>query len=462
MTDVRERSDTTTTSDIAVSQLAAQFRGELVRPGDAGYDHARTIFNSMIDRRPGLIARCAGTDDVAAAVDFGRERGMLVSIRGGGHNVAGNAVCDGGLVIDLSRMKQIEVDPDARTVRAEGGVTWGELDQATQAHALATTGGVVSTTGIAGLTLGGGIGLLARRFGLASDNLLSVEIVTADGQLRTASATEHPDLFWAVRGGGGNFGVVTSLTYQLHPVGPTVLGGIIIHAFDRAHDVFRFYRDEIVGAPDELTVYPGMLTGPEGDPLVALVVCYSGPLDQAERIVAPLRNFGPPVADLLTEMPYTAVQQLFDAAYPSGRRNYWKSNFTDALSNEAIDTAISWFQKVPSPWSTAALEHLGGAVSRLDRDATAFNQRDAQHTWTIASGWADPAEDEVNIQWTRDFWQAMQPFTRPSVYVNYLQADEHDRIRAAYGDKYDRLAAIKATYDPSNLFRMNQNIEPAN
>jgi FAD/FMN-containing dehydrogenase len=358
-------------------------------------------------------------------------------------------------------MKQIEVDPEARSVRAGGGVTWGELDQATQAHALATTGGVVSTTGIAGLTLGGGIGLLARRFGLASDNLLAVEIVTADGQLRTASATEHSDLFWAVRGGGGNFGVVTCLTYQLHPVGPEVFGGIVIHPFDRARDVFRFYRDEIAGAPDELTVYPGMLTGPDGDLLVALVVCYSGPIDQTERILAPLRSFGPPVADLLTEMPYTAMQQLFDPAYPSGRRNYWKSNFTDELSDEAIDTAIAWFQKVPSPWSTAALEHLGGAVSRIDRDATAFSQRDAQHTWTIASGWADPAEDEVNIQWARDFWQAMQPFTRPGVYVNYLQADEQDRIRAAYGDKYDRLATLKATYDPTNLFRMNQNISPA-
>jgi FAD/FMN-containing dehydrogenase len=460
MTSVQAEADVTTPSDGAIQVLADQLRGQVIRAGDAEYDAARAIFNAMIDRKPALIARCATADDVVAAVTFAREQNMLVSIKGGGHNVAGNAVCDGGLVIDLSSMKGIQVDPAARTVRAEGGVLWQEFDAATQEHGLATTGGAVSTTGIAGLTLGGGIGFLVRRFGLASDNLLAVEIVTADGQVRTASASEHPDLFWGVRGGGGNFGVVTEFTYRLHPVGPTVMGGLLIHPFERARDVFTFYRDFAPTAPDELTVIPGMLTGPDGNRIVAFVVCYSGPLEESERVLGPLRGFGPPVADLLAPMPYTSVQQLFDPAYPAGRRNYWKSSFVDDFSDAAIDTLIEWFAKVPSPWTAAAFEHLGGRVSRINADATAFSQRGARYNFLITSGWADPAEDEANIRWTRDFWQAMQPHARAAAYVNYLAAEEQDRIAAAYGDKYERMVALKTTYDPTNLFRMNQNIKP--
>jgi FAD/FMN-containing dehydrogenase len=461
MTGVHATTDQLSRIEDAMRSLQESFRGPLLRPGDAEYDEARTVWNAMIDRKPAIIAQCTSSGDVSAVVNAAREHELLLSIHGGGHNVAGNAVCDGGLMIDLSLMRGIEVDSDARIVRAEGGVLWGEFDAATQAHGLATTGGTVSTTGIAGLTLGGGIGLLGRRFGLACDNLLSVEVVTADGQPRTASETEHADLFWAIRGGGGNFGVVTSFTYRLHPVGPTVIGGLLIHPLERAREMFRFYRDWIPSAPEELTVLPGMLTGPDGNRLAVFIVCYSGPLEEGERVLAPLRAFGPPVADLIAETPYLSVQQLFDPGYPSGRRNYWKSSFADELSDGAIDTLVSHFERVPSPLTALAYEHLGGAIDRVETEATAFSQRGAAFNLLITSGWENPADDEVNIRWTRDLWEAMQPFSRAAAYVNYLSEGEQDRVRAAYGEKYDRMVALKTTYDPTNLFRMNQNIKPA-
>jgi hypothetical protein len=458
---------TTTGEDAALEEAAVEefevgLRGELLRPGDDGYEEARTVWNAMIDKRPALIVRCAGAADVIRSINLARINELLVAVRGGGHDVAGTAVCDGGLVIDLSRMKGMRVDPTRRTVRAEPGLTWGEFDQETQAFGLATTGGFVPTTGIAGLTLGGGLGNLMRRFGLACDNLLSVDIVTAEGQLLTASTTENEDLFWGVRGGGGNFGIVTSFEYEVHPVGPMVLGGLILHPLARAKEVARFYREFTSTSPDELTIHLAFVTSPDGQPVVAFVICYSGPIDEGEEIIRPLHEFGSPVADMAGPMPYTAVQALGGDLYPDGRWNYWKSNFLQEVSDEAIDTMIEQFSAVPSPFTVAALEQLGGGVSRVGEDETAFGDRSAPYSLIITGEWADPAETDSNVEWTRDFWEAMQPFTRDAVYVNYMDIrDEADRIKAAYGaEKYERLAALKNKYDPTNLFRLNKNIQP--
>jgi hypothetical protein len=345
----------------AVAEFKASLRGEMLCHSDAGYDAARTVFNAMIDRHPGVIVPCTGVADVISAVNFARTHQLLVAVRGGGHNVVGNATCDGGLVIDLSRMKGIRVDSIGRTARAEGGVTWGEFDRETQVFGLASTGGIVPTTGIAGLTLGGGHGYLMRRFGLACDNLLSADIVTADGQLQTASATQNADLFWGVRGGGGNFGVVTSLEYRLHSVGPRVLGGLIIHPLPSTREVLRFYREFAPTAPDELTVYLAIVTPPGGERVVVFLVCYNGPLEKGEHALRPLRAFGSPVADTVGPTPYTALQALVADTEPPGLLNYWKSSFIYDLSDDAIDTMVAQFEAVPSPWSHAALEHLGGA-----------------------------------------------------------------------------------------------------
>jgi FAD/FMN-containing dehydrogenase len=452
---------TTAPSSTAIGELRAGFRGRVLEPSDGGYDAARKVDNAMIDRRPALIARCAGVADVLGAVRFAREHGLLVSIRAGGHNVAGNAVCDGGLMIDVSSMKGVRVDPVARTARAEAGVTWGELDAETQAFGLATTGGVISTTGIAGLTLGGGVGWLNGRFGLACDNLVAADVVTADGRFVHASEHENSDLFWGLRGGGGNFGLVTSFEYRLHAVGPMVLSGPLFHPAARAREVLRFYREFTAGEPDELTTYAGLLTGPDGAPLVGIVPCYAGPPEEGERLVGRLRKFGPPVADMLGPMPYVAVQKMFNDAFPPGRYNYWKSSLAPEITDQLIDAVIEHMARVPSPHTAVMLEHYHGAYARPAVGATAYSHRRPTYDVVIIANWTDPKDNARNIAWARDLFAAVQPQVSRAAYVNFLDGDEGaDRIRAAYGENYDRLVALKRTYDPTNFFRMNQNIRP--
>lgn len=440
--------------------VRAGLRGELLRTGDDGYDAARKVWNAMTDNRPAIIARCAGAADVIHCVRFAREHDLLVSVRGGGHNVAGNAVCEGGLMIDLSPMKSVRVDPVARTARAEPGVLWGEFDRETQAFGLATTGGQVSTTGIAGLTLGGGEGWLASKYGYAVDNLLSADVVTADGRLTTASATTNEDLFWALRGAGHNFGVVTSFEYRLHPVS-TVLGGMVFHPFERAKDVLQFYREFTTSLPDELTTIAGVLTAPDGNRVVALVACYAGALDEGERVLASLRRFGPPVGDTIGPIPYTAMQTLFDAAFPPGRLNYWKGSLMTQLSDQVIEEIVEHARRIPSPFSAVMIPHYHGAFSRVDKRDTAYYHRDLQYELIIVSSWIDPVDSEANISWTRDLFQAVQRHVSRAVYVNMLDRDEGElRVQEAYGANYERLVALKNKYDPTNFFRLNQNIKP--
>jgi FAD/FMN-containing dehydrogenase len=453
----------TVLKDTAIEAFRTRVRGELLRPVDAGYEEARHVWNGMIDRRPALIVCCTGVADVLAAVQFARTHELLVAVRGGGHNVAGHAVCDGGLMIDLSRMKGLRVDPVQRTARAQPGLTGGEFDRETQVFGLATPLGYISTTGIAGLTLGGGYGWLARSYGLASDNLLSVDLVTADGQCLTASATEHPDLFWGVRGGGGNFGIVTSFEYQLHPVGP-VLGGMLIYPFAQAKAVLQFHREFISTAPDAYTCFPALGTSPAGEAVALLRVCYNGSLEEGERVLRPLRAFGSPLADLIAPKAYTALQSMYDAGAPHGIHVYWKSNAITELSDEAIDTMIAHCASRPAPQCGMALGQLGGAVSHMAPDATAFNHRNVRYDFISAGQCMDPAQAAACIRWAREFWEAMQPFSTGGVYVNYLgqEADEGaERVQAAYGPaKYARLVALKNKYDPTNFFRLNQNIKP--
>jgi FAD/FMN-containing dehydrogenase len=444
----------------AVQAFAADLRGQVLRRGDDGYDAARKVWNGMIDRRPALIARVAGAADVAAAIRFARAHDMALSIKGGGHNVAGKAVCDGGLLIDPSAMKSIRVDPVSRTVRAEPGVVGAELDRETQAFGLATPVGTVSSTGIAGLTLGGGQSWLASKHGLAIDNLLSVDIVTADCELRTASATQNPDLFWAVRGAGHNFGVVTSFEYRVHPVG-SVLGGLVVHPLARATEVLRFYRDFTADQPDALQTWAGILTLPDGNRVVALVPCHAGPLDEGERLVAPLRRFGAPILDTVAPTPYVAMQQIFDAAFPPGRLNYWKSALAGRLADEVIAAAVDFAQRMPSPHTVILFAELHGAYSRVPKTETAYFHRDLQYDFILLSGWTDPADTQRNTDWTRELFATCEPHLARAAYVNDLGDEGEDRARSAYADNYPRLAALKAKYDPTNLFRLNQNIKPA-
>jgi len=445
----------------AVGGLRARMRGSILTAADAGYDDARRIWNAMIDKRPAVIARCAGEADVIEAVRFAAAHQLLVSVRGGGHNVAGTAVCEGGLMIDLSPMKGIRVDAAARTAWAQPGVLWQEFDQATQAFELATTGGVVGETGIAGLTLGGGVGWLVRKHGLSCDNLLAADVVTADGQLRHASTAENSDLFWALRGGGGNFGVVTSFQYRLHPLS-TILGGLIIHPRSAARDVIRFHRDFITSAPEELTSYVALLTSPDGHPVVALASCYCGDLQEGERVLRPMREFGSPLLDDMKPMPYAGVQGLFGPGFPWGRRNYWKSSFLRELSDAGVNAVVEQADRVQSPLSAVVLEYYGGAASRVATDATAFPHREATYNVVILGQWSDVAEDQVHIRWARDCWEAFRPWSSGAVYMNALSEGEcAASVRDAYGSNYARLAAIKAAVDPNNLFRLNQNIAPA-
>jgi FAD/FMN-containing dehydrogenase len=446
----------------AAAEVANNFSGQLLRPADAGYEEARRVHNGLIDKRPALIARCRAVADVVGAVNLSHTLGLEIAIRGGGHNVAGRATIDGGLMIDLAPMKDIHVDPKNRTARAQGGVTWAELNRETQLHGLAVTGGAVSSTGIAGLTLGGGLGWLMGKHGLALDNLLSVELVTAEGNVVRASKQEEPDLFWAVRGGGGNFGVATSFEYRLHPVGPTVAGGLIAHPFEHAREVMRFYRDRTAKLPDEHTIFGGLIHSPDGSgaKLAAIVTCHCGSLADGERAMRPLKQFGSPVMDALGPMSYCAVNGMLDAAYPRGALNYWKSSFLSELSDDAINTMIAAFARCPTPMGQLLLERFHGAVTRVGVADTAFPHRSEGYNFIVVGEWMEPGDTDRCIAWTRETFEAMQPFA-VGRYVNYLGDDEaSDAVAGVYGPNYRRLQDLKKRYDPKNFFRMNQNIRP--
>ena len=464
--------DTATEEVTDFERLAESFRGELLLPSSPGYDAARRIWNGAIDRHPGCIARCTGVADVVAAVRFARERDLLVAVRSGGHGVAGHAVCDGGLVIDLSPLKGVRVDPQARTARVQAGVLWGELDRETQLHGLATVGGIVTHTGIGGLTLGGGLGWLMRKYGATVDSLLSVDVVTADGNLVTANADENPDLFWCVRGGGGNFGIATSFEYRLHELGPIVLAGPVFYSLEDGQGVLRFYREFADDAPDELTTIfelsmaqplPFLPAEVHGKPIVMVGACYAGPPQEGLEVVRPLKEFGDPIADLLERKPYLSLQSMFDPFVPHGWHRYWKSVELPRLTDDAIDTLVEQASAQTSPKSYCIVFQLGGMLSRVGRDETAFTQRDAAYNVNINAVWTPEDPDaERHLQWARDYFAAMQPHARDRVYLNFLGDEGPHRVRQAYGPAtYDRLAELKATYDPDNFFRLNQNIHPS-
>jgi len=449
-------------SDDEIGALQRALRGGLIRSDHDGYEVARRVWNGNVDRRPALIARCTGVADVQQAIAFARASRVRVSVRGGGHGAPGYGTNDGGLVIDLSPMKGIQVDPAARTVRAQGGVLWRELDHETQAFGLATTGGTVSNTGIGGLTLGGGLGWLMGRHGLTVDNLLSADVVTADGRFLRASATDHPDLFWALRGGGGNFGIVTSFEYRLHPV-TQVLGGLVIHPLDQASEVLRFYRDFCAGLPDEAEAYSGLLTSPEGMPVVALILGYNGPLEEGEKALAPARRFGRPVADLVGPMPYRARQQMLDEPNAThGLHRYWRSAFTERIADRMIDVLVESAGSFSSPLSALIFFYMHGAPTRVPPAETAFAARRSLWDFDAIGQWTDGAEAERHIGWVRTLWARLEPHLEGSAYVNHLAEDDRpEKVRASFGENYQRLRQIKAVYDPTNLFRINANIPPA-
>ena len=440
-------------------------------PDDSGYEQARAIWNGGIARRPALIARCTGAADVIEAVRFAREHELPASVRGGGHAVAGHALCDGGLLIDLSRMTGVRVDPLARAARAQGGCLNAHLDRETQAFGLAVTGGIVSHTGIGGLTLGGGIGHLMRRFGLAIDNLRSCDVVTADGTLVLASEEHNPELFWGLRGGGGNFGIVTSFEYDLHPLGPTVLAGMLAHPMDNAAAVLSFFRDYAAEAPDEVGLMANLRLAPplpaipealHGQPIVALVVCYAGPLAEGGKVLRPLREFGRPIFDAIGPKPYADFQQMFDAAFPHGRHYYWKSRKLGPLSYEAIEVIVGHAKAITSPFSSVPIFTQGGAVARTSEEATAYPSRRAAHDINIVAAWQPgDQQPERHVEWVRNFWSALEPHGQ-GVYVNFMSDESPDALSLAYGvRKHERLRALKQAYDPTNFFRFNQNIQPA-
>lgn len=450
---------TSTVPTTALDALEGRLHGRLVRPRDADYDAVRAVFNAMIDRRPAAVVRCLDPADVARGIAFAREHDLVLSVRGGGHNVAGHAVCDGGVVLDLSPMKGLRVDPGARVAHAGAGLTLGELDRATQVYGLVTPLGVVSVTGIAGLTLGGGLGWLNGRYGLACDNLVAADVVTADGRLLRVSQDEHPDLFWALRGGGGNFGVVTSFVYRLHPVGP-VLAGAISYPWAAAPEILRLHDDLVASAPDELSTAVSLAHDEQGRPVVTIVACWCGTPEEGERALAPLRAAGPPQADTVEVVPYVALQSAADAGFPRGRQHYWKSGFLRQPTDAALDTLVEHVPDMPSRASGVGLQHMHGAAGRVAPDATAFAHRADQYDLLILSQWADPEDSERNIAWTRGLFDAMTPHLQDAVYVNNLGAEGPDRVRSAYGRNAPRLAEVKRVYDPTNLFRLNQNIPP--
>jgi FAD/FMN-containing dehydrogenase len=465
---IQEIGARTVVGEASLRELEESLRGELITPSDPGYDEARAVWNGAIDRQPAAIVRCAGVADVRRAIEFARSQDLLVAVRGGKHSLPGFSTSDGGIVIDLSGMKGMRVDPAARTARAQAGLTWSDFDHETQAFGLATTGGLISTTGIAGFTLGGGIGWLMRAHGLTCDNLLSADLVTADGELVHASTEENPELFWGLRGGGGNFGVVTSFEYTLHPVGPAVMAGAIFYRGDRAAELLRFYREYTKDLPDEATTLLNLATAPpapflpeyiHGEPVAVLLGVYSGPVAEGERVLAPMRELGDPVADLMGPIPYVAMQSLLDALYPAGGSNYFKAGYMDELSDAAIDTLVEHHGTVSSPMSEIHVHHFGGAVGRVPDSETAFGNRSAEYVLNVLGRTPDSAGFDEAVAWARGAYDAMEAHTAPGTYTNFMSAGD-ERVREAYGEKYERLVALKDRYDPTNLFRLNQNVRP--
>jgi FAD/FMN-containing dehydrogenase len=452
----------------SLGQLQERVAGQVIAAGDSGYDEARVVYNAMIDRRPQAVVRCTGVDDIRAAVIYAHEHGLDLAIRGGSHSVPGFGTVDGGIVIDLSGMRSVDVDARAVTARAEGGATWNDFDTATGAFGLATTGGIISTTGVAGLTLGGGIGYLARGLGLSCDNLISADVVTADGRSVVASQSEHEDLFWALRGGGGNFGVVTSLEFRLSPVS-TIYGGPIFFELESIPDVLRFYREFIADAPEQYSGFPAFQIAPPlpfipenrvGEPFIAMVNCWAGPPEEGERIIQRVRSIASPVAEMIGPMPYPALNSAFDALVPKGLQHYWKSNFVTELTDAMIDAHTRYGPKVPAVNSTVHIYPINGACHRVPADATAFAYRDANFATVIAGMWPGPADNEANIRWVRDYYEATAPLSEDGGYVNFMAADDQNRVQANYRGNYDRLVDVKRAYDPDNLFHLNQNIQP--
>ncbi|MEX2247713.1 MAG: FAD-binding oxidoreductase [Dehalococcoidia bacterium] len=453
---------------LTIEELRGQVRGQVITQGDAGYEDARKVYNAMHDRRPAVVVRGADAGDVMAAVHYAREQGGDLSVRGGSHSAPGFGTNDGGVVIDLSLMRSTRVDPRAQTARADGGCTWADFNHATHAFGLATTGGVVSTTGIAGLTLGGGIGYLTRGLGLSLDNLLSADVVTADGRFLVASAKENEDLFWALRGGGGNFGVVTSFEYRLHPT-KDILAGIFVFPLDRARDVLQFYREFIRTAPEELGAYPAYLIAPplpflpekeHGKTFCAIVACWAGPLGQGEQALEPIRKVAPTVGEMVSPMPYPAINALFDALLPPGLQQYWKGSFASELTDQAIEVHLAHGPKIPTMNCAMHIYPIDGASNRVSPEATAFAFRDAKFATVIAGAWPEPADNAKNITWVKDYYKALEPHSAAGGYINFMDADDQGRIKENYKGNYDRLVSVKKKYDPANLFHLNQNIKP--
>jgi FAD/FMN-containing dehydrogenase len=451
-----------------IEDLRSKADGHVVAPGDADYDEARAVYNAMIDKRPAVVVRAASAADVEAAVDHARDNGLDLAVRGGGHSVPGFGTVDDGVVIDLSGMRDVSVDADARTARTQGGATWGVFNDATHAHGLATTGGIISTTGVGGLTLGGGIGYLARGAGLSCDNLVAAEVVTADGRTVTASEREHEDLFWALRGGGGNFGVVTSMEFRLHPIAE-IYGGPMFFEVAAAPDILRWYREFIADAPEEFGGFPAWQIAPplpfipedrHGDTFLAFVACWAGPIEQGEQMLKPLHDVAPVVAEHVGPMPYPALNSAFDGLVPPGLQHYWKANFVKELTDDAIEAHMKHGPQVPAVNSTVHIYPINGACHRVAPDATAFAYRDASFATVIAGMWPEPADNDSNIAWVRDYYDATAPHSEAGGYINFMAGDDQGRIRDNYKGNYDRLVEVKRTYDPDNLFHVNQNIAP--